>query len=152
MSQARAPRRVDTDSLPARITQAAMALVLTVISVLLMITLHRLRVDVGEVQLPAGLLLGALFQVLTCIFLYTATGSRVPLLVVGCLWGLVAAPFLGTGRGGGVLLPAVIAETPQYSGWIVQGLGILIPFLVATVITVRRRRRDAEPMTPLGPA
>jgi len=39
-----------------------------------------------------------------------------------------------------VLLPAQVADIPQISGWIVQGLGILIPFLMAGLVTVLGRR------------
>ena len=41
-----------------------------------------------------------------------------------------------------VLLPAVIADQAQYSGWIVQGIGILIPFALALVFTVAGRGRS----------
>ncbi|WP_232820367.1 hypothetical protein [Brachybacterium sp. YJGR34] len=124
-----------------RLTQVAMAVVLTLISAPLMLTTHRLRIEVLGLDLPAGLLFGALFQVLVCVFLYAATGSRLPLVVLGALWGLVASPFLGRGAGGGVMLPAVIDEQVQYAGWIVQVLGVGIPFLVAAAITVARRLR-----------
>ncbi|MFC7373838.1 MULTISPECIES: hypothetical protein [unclassified Brachybacterium] len=130
---------VDTNSLAARLTQATMAIVLAVISVLLMVTTHRVRLEIGGVDWPAGLLFGGAFQVVACVFLYAATGSRLPVVVLGCLWGLLASPFLGRGAGGGVLMPAVISEQTQYSGWIVQGLGVAIPFAVALVVTLRRR-------------
>ncbi|GAA1315606.1 MAG: hypothetical protein ACTIMA_13680 [Brachybacterium tyrofermentans] len=135
------PTTVDTTSIPARILQVVMGVVLTVISVLLMITTHRMQLDVLGLDLPVGLLLGALFQIVACVFLYAATGARLPLLVLGGLWGLLAAPFLGNGAGGGVLMPAVIGDQPQYSGWIVQGLGIAIPFLALLAITLWRHRR-----------
>jgi hypothetical protein len=135
-------RQVDTTSLAARLAQAAMAIVLAIISVLLMLSTHRVELDLLGVDLPAGLLFGAVFQGLTCVFLWAATGSRFPLLVMGCLWGLLATPFLGEGVGGGVMLPAVVADVPQYSGWIVQGLGLVIPFLVAGGITVAGRARS----------
>lgn len=131
-------RTVDTDSLAARLAQAAMAIVLAIASVLLMLTTHRMELELLGVELPAGLLFGAVFQVVTCLFLWGATGSRFPLLVLGGLWGMLATPFLGESVGGGVLLPAVIADVPQVSGWIVQGLGVAIPFLVAGVITLAR--------------
>ncbi|WP_394214467.1 hypothetical protein [Brachybacterium vulturis] len=129
-------RRVDTDSLAARLAQAAMAIVLAIISVLLMLTTHRLELGMFGPEVPVGMLFGAVFQVVTCVFLWSATGSRFPLLVLGCLWGMLATPFLGRSVGGGVLLPAMIGDVPQLSGWIVQGLGIAIPFLAAAVITV----------------
>ncbi|ATG52495.1 hypothetical protein CFK38_13935 [Brachybacterium vulturis] len=129
-------RRVDTDSLAARGAQAAMAIVLAIISVLLMLTTHRLELGLFGFDVPVGMLFGAAFQVVTCVFLWSATGSRFPLLVLGCLWGMLATPFLGRSVGGGVLLPAMIGDVPQLSGWIVQGLGIAIPFLAAAVITV----------------
>lgn len=134
-------RTVDTTSLPARLAQAAMAIVLAIISVLLMLTTHRMELELFGVDLPVGLFFGAAFQVVNCVFLWAATGSRFPLLVLGCLWGMLATPFLGESVGGGVLLPAVIGGVPQISGWIVQGLGLAIPFLVAAVITVAGRRR-----------
>lgn len=135
-------RRVDSTSLAARLTQAAMAVVLAIVSVLLMVTLHRVELSVLGLHLPVGLLFGALFQVVTCVFLWAATGSRLPLLVLGCLWGLLATPFLGEGLGGGVLMPAMLGTEPQYSGWVVQGLGLVIPFLIAGLITLVRRRRS----------
>lgn len=135
-------RQVDTTSLAARLAQAAMAIVLAIISVLLMLTTHRVELELLGVDLPAGLLFGAAFQALTCVFLWASTGSRFPLLVMGCLWGILATPFLGEGIGGGVMLPAVVADVPQLSGWIVQGLGLVIPFLVAGVITVAGRARS----------
>ena len=118
-----------------------MAVVLAIISVLLLITTHRAELVVAGVHLPAGLLFGAVFQAVACVFLWSATGSRMPLVVLGSLWGLLATPFLGRGVGGGVLLPAVIAEQPQYSGWIVQILGIAIPFAIAALITLVRISR-----------
>ncbi|WP_193104267.1 hypothetical protein [Brachybacterium sp. FME24] len=137
----RRPVSVDTSSVAARITQGAMGVVLAVISVLLMITTHRMQLEIGGVALPVGLLFGGAFQIVTCVFLYAATGSRLPLVVLGSLWGLIAAPFLGRGAGGGVLMPAVIADQPQFSGWIVQGIGVAVPFLTVGVITLLRRRQ-----------
>lgn len=134
-------RHVDTDSRAARITQVAMAIVLAVISVVLMISTHRVQVELLGVDWSVGLLFGAAFQVVTCVFLYAATGSRFPLLVLGSLWGILAMPLLGRGAGGGVLMPAVIGEQTQYSGWVVQGLGLAIPFAVAGLLTVSRLRR-----------
>lgn len=136
------PTAVDTTSLAARLGQAAMAIVLAIVSVLLLVTTHRFELTVLGADLPAGLLFGAAFQAVVCLFLWSATGTRFPLLVLGSLWGLLAGPFLGEGAGGGVLMPAVIAEQAQYSGWIVQGIGILIPFALALVITVAGRGRS----------
>jgi len=135
-------RPVDTDSLAARCAQGAMAIVLAIISVLLMLTTHRMELGLLGVDLPVGLLFGAAFQVVVCVFLWAATGSRFPLLVLGCLWGMLATPFLGEGVGGGVLLPAVVGEVPQLSGWIVQGIGLVVPFLVAGLLTVVGRSRS----------
>lgn len=138
-------RTADSGSLAARLVQAVMAIVLAIVSVLLMLTTHRLELTVLGFDLPVGLLFGAVLQIVICIFLWSATGSRFPLLVLGCLWGMIATPFLGQSVGGGVLLPAVIADVPQLSGWIVQGLGIALPFLVAGAITlVRMRTRRAR--------
>lgn len=134
-------RRVDTDSLAARLAQTAMAIVLTIISVLLLVTTHRLELGVLGIDLPAGLLFGAVFQLVTCVFLWSATGARLPLLVLGCLWPVLAMPFLGESVGGGVLMPAMLGTVPQYSGWIVQGIGLVIPFLFVGLLTVARQRR-----------
>ena len=134
-------RRVDTESRSARLAQVAMAIVLAVISVALLVATHRVQLELLGVHWPVGLLLGAVFQVVTCVFLYSATGSRLPLVVLGSLWGILAMPLMGRGVGGGVLMPAVIGEQAQYSGWIVQGLGLGIPFLVAAAITAVRLRR-----------
>ncbi|WP_241237300.1 hypothetical protein [Brachybacterium saurashtrense] len=137
-----AARTVDTTSLAARLAQAAMAIVLAIVSVLLMLTTHRLSLDVLGAAIPVGLLFGALFQGVVCVFLWAATGARLPLLVLGCLWPVLAIPFLGEGVGGGVLLPAVIAGQVQLSGWIVQAIGVGVPFLVAALATVADRRRS----------
>lgn len=141
MTPPNGPRTVDTTSVSARVSQAVMAVVIAVISVLFLITTHRMRLDLGPVQVPTGLLLGLLFQVTACVFLVASTGARLPLLLLGSLWGLIAGPFLGRGAGGGVLVPAVVAEQTQYAGWIVQGIGILVPFAAALMVTLRRRRR-----------
>lgn len=135
-------RTVETDSLGARITQAVMALVLAVVSVLLLLTAHRLRIDVWGIGLPVGLLFGAAFQVVISLFLWASTGARLPLLVLGSLWGVLALPFLGEGAGGGVLLPAALGDQVQYAGWIVQAIGLGIPFAVAGAITLAGRSRS----------
>lgn len=127
-------------AVPGRWGQAALAILPTILSVLLMLTTHRLRLELGGVQLPVGLLFGAVYQTVTSIFLWSLTGSRLPVVVLGGLWGLAAMPFLGRGVGGGVLLPGVIGDQVQYSGWIVQLLGIGIPFLVAGILTLARIR------------
>nr|WP_150108310.1 hypothetical protein [Brachybacterium muris] len=126
-------------------SQVALAFVIAVLSVVLLVTTHRVRLALGGVDLPAGLLFGTAFQVTACVFLYAATGSRLPLVVLGSLWGLLAMPFLGRGVGGGVLFPAVIGDQVQLSGWIVQGIGVLLPFAMALVITALRRRPGPRP-------
>lgn len=136
-----APRQVDTESRAARLAQVVMAIVLAVLSVVLMVATHRVRVELLGIDWPAGLVFGTVFQIVSCVFLYAATGSRLPLLVLGSVWGILAMPMTGRGVGGGVLMPAVIGEQAQYSGWIVQGLGLGIPFLVAGAITAARLRR-----------
>ncbi|MBM7500020.1 hypothetical protein JOD52_000860 [Brachybacterium muris] len=136
---------MDTQSLAARMSQVALAIVIAVLSVVLLVTTHRVRLALGGVDLPAGLLFGTAFQVTACVFLYAATGSRLPLVVLGSLWGLLAMPFLGRGVGGGVLFPAVIGDQVQLSGWIVQGIGVLLPFAMALVITALRRRPGPRP-------
>ena len=136
---------MDTQSLAARMSHVALAIVIAVLSVVLLVTTHRVRLALGGVDLPAGLLFGTAFQVTACVFLYAATGSRLPLVVLGSLWGLLAMPFLGRGVGGGVLFPAVIGDQVQLSGWIVQGIGVLLPFAMALVITALRRRPGPRP-------
>lgn len=128
-----------TTTLGARVSQVLMALVLSAISVMLLLTTHRLEVTVLGVDLPAGLAFGALFQVVISVFLWSSTGSLLPVLVLGCLWGMLATPFLGEGAGGGVMLPAMLGDVPQYAGWIVQGIGMGVPFLVAGVIALAAR-------------
>ena len=142
ISTQQGPTGAGSISLGARIGQAAMAVVLTLVSVPLLLTTHRLELTVLGADIPAGLLFGAVFQVVVSLFLWAATGSRLPVLVLGALWGLVASPFLGRGAGGGVLLPAEIAGEAQLSGWIVQGIGIGIPFLVALAVTLASRGRS----------
>ena len=135
------PAAGSSDPLTERLGQGAVAILPAIISVLLMITTHRLRVELGGVELPVGLLLGAAYQVLTCVFLWAVTVSRLPLVILGGLWGLLSMPFLGNGVGGGVLMPGALGEQPQYSGWIVQLLGVGIPFLAAGLLSLRRRGR-----------
>ncbi|MFC0675774.1 hypothetical protein [Brachybacterium hainanense] len=124
-----------------RIMQCVLAGVIALISVGLMVSLHRLSIDVLGLALPLGLVLGGLFQTVASIFLLAVTGSRLPVLVLACVWGIAVMPLAGAGAGGGVLMPAVIGGRMQVSGWIVQGLGVLIPFLVALAVTLLRRRR-----------
>ena len=120
---------------------AAFAVLPTVLSVLVLVTTHRFRLELLGVGLPAGLLLGAVYQVGACMVLWGGAGSRLPLLVSGALWGVLATPFLARGAGGGVLLPAAIGDQAQYSGWIVQGLGMGIPFLAAALLSLPAVRR-----------
>lgn len=135
------PRTVDTTSVTARMAQVTQAVVLSILAAVLMITTHRVRVELGGVDWPVGLLFGAVFQVVCCVFAYASTGARLPLLLMGSLWGPFVLPFLARGAGGGVLLPAEIAGQVQYSGWVVQLLGIGIPFVAVAVVSLGRRRR-----------
>lgn len=130
-----------TTSLGARVSQVLMALVLAAISVMLLLATHRLEVTLLGIDLPAGLAFGVLFQIVISVFLWSSTGTLLPVLVLGCLWGMLATPFLGEGAGGGVMLPAMLGDVPQYQGWIVQGIGMGVPFLVAGVIALAARRR-----------
>ena len=141
ISTQQSPTGAPTTTLGARLGQAAMAVVLTIVSVPLLLTTHRVELAVLGADLSAGLLFGAAFQVVVSLFLWAATGTRFPVLVLGALWGLAAAPFLGQGAGGGVLLPAELAGQVQLSGWIVQGIGIGVPFLVVLAMTLVGRGR-----------
>ncbi|PWH07061.1 hypothetical protein DEO23_07825 [Brachybacterium endophyticum] len=134
---------MDTATIAARISQVLSALVVAVISVLLLVTMHRLQWDVLGIGLPVGLLFGAVFQAVCSLFLWASTGSRLPVLVLGCIWGLMVMPLAGNGAGGGVLMPAVLGRQPQYSGWIIQGIGVAVPFvfLGAQMLLSRRRVR-----------
>ncbi|WP_193636288.1 hypothetical protein [Brachybacterium subflavum] len=118
-----------TTSIAARISQVVAAIVVAVVSVLLLVTMHRLQLTIAGVDLPVGLVFGAVFQFAASTFLWAATGARLPVVVLGCIWGLMVLPFAGTSPGGGVLMPAVIAQKAQISGWIVQGIGIVVPFV-----------------------
>ena len=71
----------------------------------------------------------------------TETARRGALAVPGGASPYRTTPGPGESVGGGVLLPAVIGGVPQITGWIVQGLGLVIPFLLAAVITVVGRLR-----------
>lgn len=121
--------------------QVTQAVVLSILAAVLMITTHRVRVELGGVDWPVGLLFGAVFQLVCCVFAYASTGARLPLLLMGSLWGPFTLPFLTRGAGGGVLLPAEIGGQAQYSGWAVQLLGIGIPFVAVAVVSLGRRRR-----------
>lgn len=140
MSADRRPREVDTTSRAARIAQVVSAGVLAVLSVAILITTHRVQLEIVGISWPLGLVIGAVFQVLACTFLWASTGSRLPQLVLAALWGLLAMPFLTRGVGGGVLMPAEIGGVAQYQGWVVQLLGIGIPLLFAAAQTVSRLR------------
>lgn len=129
-----------TASIAARISQVIAAIVVAVVSVLLLVTMHRLQLTVAGVDLPVGLVFGAVFQFAASTFLWAATGARLPVVVLGCIWGLMVLPFAGTSPGGGVLMPAVIAQKAQISGWIVQGIGIVVPFVFLGIQHLASRR------------
>lgn len=132
-------RGAGTDPL-SRVVQVIVALVIAAISVMLMVTTHRAAFDVLGVRLPVGLLLGGLFQLAASVFLVSATGRRLPLVVLAAAWGVFVMPLAGTSAGGGVLMPGVLAGVVQYQGWIVQALGVGIPLLVLAVLWVTRMR------------
>lgn len=139
-----------TTSIAARASQVVAAIVVAVVSVLLLVTMHRLEVSVGGIHLPVGLVFGAVFQFAASTFLWAATGARLPVVVLGCVWGLMVLPFAGTSPGGGVLMPAVIAQRTQISGWIVQGIGIAVPFAFLGIQHLVSRRD--RPMVGSGTA
>ncbi len=143
-----AHREVDTSSPSARVSQVVMGVVLAVISAPLMVIVHRLTLDVGGVGVPLGLLLAGLFQLLACVFLWASTDSRLPLVVLLAVWGIVALPFLGRGAGGGILVPAQLGGQPQYGGVLVQLLGVGIPLAMLAILTliplVKRYRARAS--------
>ena len=113
--------------------------VLAVLSVLVMVTVHRHTVDLLGVRWPTGLLLGAAFQLAVSLFVWSATGTRAALIVLASVWGIAVMPLTGSGVGGGVLMPAEVGGQAQYGGYVVQLLGVGIPFLVLVAITVRGR-------------
>lgn len=122
------------------VSNALSGAALAIISILLVIPAHRLSLDAGGVPIPLGLILGALFQLLASVALWATTGSRLPTLVFGCVWGLLAIPFAGAGRGGGLLMPATIAGQAQYSGLLIQAIGVFVPLAVVAALTVLRAR------------
>lgn len=125
----------------ARVAQVALGALLSVISVVLLVPMHRLELDLLGIDLPVGLVFGFVFQLVASIFAYSSTGSRLPLVILGALWGLLVMPFAGRGIGGGVLMPAEMGEQTQYSGLLLQAIGVLTPFAVAGVITLIARKR-----------
>ncbi|UYG16831.1 hypothetical protein BRM3_14715 [Brachybacterium huguangmaarense] len=135
------PARADGADLASRVAQVVAAIVLAAVSVLLMVTTHRTTAEVAGVDLPVGLVLGGAFQLAASVFLLAATGRRLPLVVLAFVWALLVIPFAGTGAGGGVLMPGSIAGRAQFSGWIVQFLGVGIPLVLAAIVWVRRIRR-----------
>lgn len=158
MSPSRRARQAEVTSRSARVSQAISAVVLAALSAALMITTHRVQVDLGGLALPAGLLIGAVFQTLVCLFLMASTGARFPILALSALWGLFAMPFLTRGVGGGVLIPAQIGGVAQYQGWVVQLLGVGIPLLFALGMTISSLRsiqaegRSGDAAAGEGPA
>ncbi len=132
------PARAEGADLASRVAQVIAAIVLAAVSVLLMVTTHRTTAEVVGLELPVGLVLGGAFQLAASVFLLAATGRRLPLVVLAVGWALLVIPFAGTGAGGGVMMPGSIAGTAQYSGWIVQILGVGIPLVLAAVVWVRR--------------
>lgn len=125
-----------------------MTALIAVVSVLLMVTVHRHTVELGGIDWPTGLLLGAAFQLAASLFVWATTGTRIALVVLAAVWGLAVMPLTGPGVGGGVLMPAVVGDQMQYSGYAVQLLGVGIPFVVLAVITVLRRLRRGRPARP----
>lgn len=116
-------------------------MILAAISVLLLVTTHRLTVTVGGFGLPVGLLMGAVFQLAASLFLVASTGRRLPLIVLTAAWGTLVIPFAGNGAGGGVLMPGALGDQVQYQGWIVQLIGVGVPLAVLVVLWAVRMRR-----------
>lgn len=139
-----APRTaVPAPDLAARLMQCVLAGVLAAICVGFQVALHRWQLDAAGLVLPVGLVLGALLETVSCVLLVAVAGSRVPVAVLACAWGIMVMPFAGRGIGGGVLMPAVIEGQAQYSGWILQAVGVLVPVAVILGETLRRRRARA---------
>lgn len=134
-----------------RVLQVICALVLAVVSVLLMITLHRFTVVTGGVTIPLGLIMGGLFQLAASVFLLSATGRRMPLVVLAGAWAALAMVFAGSSAGGGVLMPGQIGGAVQYQGWIVQALGVGIPLVVLAAAWVARMRALLRASERSGP-
>lgn len=120
--------------------QVVAAIVLAVISVLLLVTIHRLELPVAGIDLPIGLVMGAVFQLAALLFLVASTGRRLPLVVLTAAWGALVIPFSGNGAGGGVLMPGALGDQIQYQGWIVQLIGVGVPLLVLVVMWAVRMR------------
>lgn len=133
------------------IVGAVFSAVIAVISVLVMVTVHRHTVPLGGAHLPTGLLLGACFQIAASVLVWSVTGARASLVVLAAVWGLAVMPFAGRGAGGGILMPAVLGEQVQYSGVIVQLIGVGVPFAVLAVISLSARRRNRPAAGPAAP-
>jgi hypothetical protein len=134
------PARFDVTSPAARAGQLVLAVVLCAVSLFLLIPLHRFSIDLGGAHLPVGLLFALVFQVVVSVFLWAATGAYLPVIVLACLWGLGVMPFAGNGAGGGVLMPAALGDRIQLQGWVIQAIGVLVPFAVLLVVRWRERR------------
>ncbi|WP_058235415.1 hypothetical protein [Devriesea agamarum] len=131
------------------LAQVVLGAVTGALSVTFMVLIHRSSVDILGVTIPLGLIIGAVFQLFTALFLGMATGHKLPLVVHGVVWGLLFMPFSGPGLGGGVLIPASIQDVFQWQAIAVQVLGLGIPFGAAALMWVRaihriQRQRRAD--------
>lgn len=129
--------------------------IVAVLSVMFMVTVHRHELGVGPYELPTGMIMAVTFQIAASIFVWATSGTRSSMIVLASVWGIAMLPFAGRGRGGGVLMPAVVEDQPQYSGVLLQLLGVAIPFIVLFFVSryeTRRRRGQDEQAEITGAA
>ncbi|CAM4124942.1 MULTISPECIES: hypothetical protein [Helcobacillus] len=114
-----------------RIAQFATGAVLGVLSAFVLIGMHRVSAEIGGVTVPWGLAFGALFQVVACVLVVAWFDAKLPLIILAAVFALLALMFSGPSPGGGILMPAEVNGEAQYSGWLIQLIGVLIPLIAA---------------------
>lgn len=117
---------------------------LGVLSGFVLVGVHRMSVSVGGIDIPWGLVFGAVFQIVGCVLLVALSGRKLPLAVFALVFALLSMVFAGTSAGGGVLMPGEIAGVVQWQGWAVQIMGVVIPCLVVALVWARQIRALAR--------
>lgn len=136
-----APERSSARS---RVVEVLSGAGLGVVSGFVLVGVHRMSVSLGGVELPWGLLFGAVFQIVGCVLLIALSGRKLPLAVFALVFAAMSMLFAGTSAGGGVLMPGEIAGVAQWQGWAVQIMGVLIPCLAIALVWARQIRALAR--------
>lgn len=110
------------------------------VAAVVMILQHRTSVAVAGTELPIGLVLGGLLNLLLCIWVRIAARSGTAVIVHLIVWGLVFMVFAQPGAGGGVLVPLEVGGVPQVEAIALQVLGVGVPLLVLLGARLLRRR------------